>query len=168
MEIKFQDELLWINETFFSKKEDKILLFSNINIQEDDICEDLPNKDEFYDTLDSVLEWALKRLSGIQGNEIRFVCNRLLEIDWENRYHPDIPADFDPFAYLFINVDVLEAGVAPYGHYISTGKLETRPYKWFPKTVPDETGNQLLFEGPVIEIDGVTNEAARIKFKMKF
>jgi hypothetical protein len=44
------------------------------------------------------------------------------------RSSPEIPAGFDPVGYLLANPDVLEAGVDPYEHYLSSGHAEERQW----------------------------------------
>ena len=41
---------------------------------------------------------------------------------------PDLPAGFDPIAYLELNPDVQEAGADPFQHWLQFGRYENRPY----------------------------------------
>jgi hypothetical protein len=43
----------------------------------------------------------------------------------------NIPRDFDPEAYLFMNKDVAVSGSHPYRHYAHHGRREGRPYRYY-------------------------------------
>ncbi|AOJ30662.1 hypothetical protein WJ16_03605 [Burkholderia metallica] len=73
---------------------------------------------------DLVLDWALEKITLTQQSGAVDVANALLNIDWHLASDPAIPADFDPIAYLLNNVDLITAGIAPYGHFIAHGQYE--------------------------------------------
>lgn len=45
------------------------------------------------------------------------------------KFHPNLPKDFDPCLYLFLNEDVLRARVDPIHHFLYYGVNENRRYK---------------------------------------
>ncbi|MDD4913590.1 MAG: hypothetical protein PHW13_00960 [Methylococcales bacterium] len=59
------------------------------------------------------------------------VIRRLTEIDRENAGNPAVPANFDPYAYLFLNLDIFYNAIPPYQHFIDFGRHEHgRQWRW--------------------------------------
>ena len=82
------------------------------------------------DALTTLLEWTIKILEDDQTSSIKFIVSKLNQIDWNNASHDDIPDNFNPVAYLLINVDVLLSEIKPHEHYISYGQYESREWSW--------------------------------------
>jgi len=77
-----------------------------------------------------VANWCMSKLQAMQEESIKFITARLLAIDWGNAGNPVVPKNFDPIAYLLLNLDVLKAGVPPYEHFIHSGQYERRKWEW--------------------------------------
>jgi hypothetical protein len=72
----------------------------------------------------------MSKLESAQAAGAAFIATRLAAIDWRNIGNPAIPGDFDPIAYLLLNLDVLKAGAPPCEHYINSGQHEGRRWRW--------------------------------------
>ncbi len=81
-------------------------------------------------TLTLVLDWAIERLGTQTSDSADAIRQAMLKIDWQNANLTDIPSDFDPFAYLIFNADVVRAEIPPFLHYHLSGKREHRIYNW--------------------------------------
>ncbi|MFZ2967445.1 MAG: hypothetical protein WA080_00150 [Sulfuricurvum sp.] len=128
---RYHNDIKWVNDTFFNG-------LSVIKIYDDSLIEKsnstLSQEDE--KSIDNeVLEWCLEKIKALEENAINltipFVAKRLSAIDWENASNPAIPEDFNPFAYLLFNPDLLRNNVLPYNHFIQHGQFEKeRVFKW--------------------------------------
>jgi hypothetical protein len=121
---KFEDATSWINSRFFSDSS-TALQFRPFRPPAASAGSERPEA-----ALKVVLDWALEKIANNSGNQISFIREALLAIDWHNSNHPRIPRDFDPIAYLLINSDVLQTKNPPYFHYIESGHAEEREYRW--------------------------------------
>lgn len=119
---KFAEATTWINNTFLNDQGKPLTIEAGSMSADDD-------PDQLERPLSIALAWALETL-GNDSMDRSFIRDRLLAIDWENASDPAIPADFDPIAYLIINLDVLEAQLPPYSHFIKSGREEGRDYRW--------------------------------------
>ena len=78
-----------------------------------------------------VASWCLSALESSQDAAAVFIAERLAQIDWRNISHPALPSDFDPIAYLLLNMDILKSGARPCEHYISHGRTaHGRRWRW--------------------------------------
>jgi hypothetical protein len=78
-----------------------------------------------------VANWCISQLGNAQEAGATFIANSLTHIDWKNIGHPALPADFDPIAYLLLNLDVLKSGARPCEHYLAHGRHNhARKWKW--------------------------------------
>jgi hypothetical protein len=69
---------------------------------------------------------------GDKFNEVQIisrVCKRLLRVSCNKGSEVDLPPDFNPLHYLFLNPDILIAGAEPVQHYLEFGKKENRKYQ---------------------------------------
>ena len=117
-------DLQWVNSTFFCSlpvlriyPDDAKRVAVNEQVSEADISRE-------------AFTWAVGKLGAAAAAAIELVVSRIRSIDWENATHQDIPADFDPVAYLLQNIDVLKAGRPPYEHFIVAGQKEGRRWTW--------------------------------------
>lgn len=123
----------WINQVFFGSDDE-------VRIHTGSAAEAATELDSarLHQAIDwEIAEWCLAKLEYVLQNAksigIEAVAEQLRAIDWSRARNPLVPDDFDPIAYLLINVDVLKAKIPPYLHYISSGHKETRSWKW-PRT----------------------------------
>lgn len=129
LEEKYREAADWINKYYFSGCPVVSVCnpeFANDPINSQSIGErisDLQAKDIF-------IAWLLDKLSKPQGDIAQIFCHCLRNIDWNNAWHPFVPDDFDPFAYLLNNLDLVIANVRPYEHFVAFGRNEGRAYKW--------------------------------------
>jgi hypothetical protein len=131
IEKKFSSATAWINATFF-ENEDGLKAFQAKDFGKRAATRSDGNSSE---SLVCVLEWALGQIAANDERSDGYrIAQSLAAIDWENSGHADIPADFDPVAYLLLHKDVASTGVPPYDHYLKSGKLEGRAHRW-PETV---------------------------------
>ena len=128
---KFAEATAWINENFFGDGKGMLSLDATPRARKR-ASVDPPER-----PLAIALDWALETIDN-RSADISFIRQRLLAIDWENSNSPAIPPDFDPIAYLLLNPYVLRAQLAPYAHYIESGKAEARKYRW-PLTIDPST-----------------------------
>jgi hypothetical protein len=78
-----------------------------------------------------ILDWCISKLESAQEAGVAFIAKRLAAIDWRNIGNPALPGDFDPIAYLLLNLDVMKAGVPPCEHYLTSGQFEKgRRWRW--------------------------------------
>lgn len=125
LEQRHHQDLLWINDRFFAQANVVKILE---NIQFNNPAGELSAETRRAIDAD-IVDWCISKLESSQEAAASFVATRLAAIDWRNIGHPAIPLDFDPIAYLLLNLDVLKAGVAPCEHYISSGQHE-RGRRW--------------------------------------
>lgn len=128
---KFEDPMGWVNERFFPDPEPR--LTDQVSAGPADERASDPNP---YAT---ALDWCLEKLEAAGGDAVGHIREQLLQIDWQNADHPEIPNDFDPIAYLLLNDDLLKAGARPFQHFIDSGKQEGRGYRW--PLQPDAVGD---------------------------
>lgn len=79
---------------------------------------------------DIFISWLLGKISKPQLDVAQSFRQCFRDIDWDHACHPFVPPDFDPFAYLLNNLDLVIANAKPYQHYIAFGRNEGREYKW--------------------------------------
>ncbi|WP_394999155.1 hypothetical protein [Acinetobacter sp.] len=115
----------WINQTFFDNA-NVVKVSENTSL---DASNELDAKVQQAIARD-VADWCITKLQSAQDNSIEYFSNRLNSIDWKNAANPAIPDNFDPIAYLLLNIDVLKAGIPPYEHFIASGQNENRKWKW--------------------------------------
>ena len=122
--IKYTDGTSWINKRFFDGATAPLSLNSRM---------DAPDCSATHDeaqALSLALDWAIEQLGTQTGDNAEAIREALFTIDWQNANLADIPAGFDPFAYLAFNADVVSARVPPFLHYHLSGKHEHRTYNW--------------------------------------
>jgi hypothetical protein len=124
---RHQDDLAWINQAFFGGAQ-------TVRLNEDRptsaAAASLPA--EVVQAIDrDVTEWCLQKLQSSQAASANYLAGRLQEIDWGNINNPALPADFDPIAYLLLNLDVMRAAALPCEHFLKSGRLEKgRRWRW--------------------------------------
>jgi hypothetical protein len=120
------DDLKWINDLLFGRSE-----VVRISETKDVASSKLPNEKVEQAIDKDIADWCMAKLESVQESDAAFLAERVANIDWRNIGHPALPTDFDPIAYLILNVDVLKAGVPPCEHYISSGQNEkNRRWRW--------------------------------------
>lgn len=132
---RFSNEVDWVNNTFFNGQAIVSVLST------EPIKKTLSKKSIIQSTHNSAIEkqlfdWALEKLKTIKDETEQRLLNALInaaQID-SGKFHPEIPADFDPLTYLLINTDVLHTGYDPIKHFICHGNKEGRAYKFFKET----------------------------------
>lgn len=117
----------WLNQTFFDDKEVvKISGEALSNTSNDGLS---VGDQQVIDH--DVANWCIAKLQSVQDKSIEYVADRLCAIDWGNAGNPVVPSNFDPIAYLLLNLDVLKAGKPPYEHFIVSGQHENgRKWEW--------------------------------------
>lgn len=126
LENKYRSAVDWINTTYFDERPVVAVFAGEIS---------RPNQKANGVKLESEVrrifgQWLVEKLSGSHRAIMETVCSRLRNIDWELAGNPLVPEDFDPFAYLLKNPDLIDAGARPYEHYIACGRDEGRGYSW--------------------------------------
>lgn len=116
----------WINETYFDGKAAVAILADEV-FQKQAAADQISSHTETDRIFHS---WLLDKLEDKHHFAMTTVCNRLRNIDWERAGRSHLPDDFDPFAYLIKNPDVLNKGELPYEHYLEYGRHEGREYSW--------------------------------------
>lgn len=129
LEEKYREAAEWINKSYFSGcsvvfVSNREFVNSQNNLQTTEVDK------SYLQTKDIFIAWLLDKLSKPQGDIAQIFCDCLRNIDWDNACHPFIPDDFDPFAYLLCNLDLVIANVRPYEHFVAFGRDEGRVYKW--------------------------------------
>jgi hypothetical protein len=124
---RHRDDVTWINETFFAGAEVLAICATRDNVQPK-----RGSSGEAEQAIDrDIADWSIDKIASIQDAAVTFVAERVANIDWMNISDPAVPLDFDPIAYLILNVDVLKAGVPPCAHYISSGQHHpARRWRW--------------------------------------
>lgn len=122
--IKYADGSSWINERFLGDTSEPLNLGSGMS------ATDSSSPNDEAQTLVLALDWAIGRLASQSDNGTEIIRQALLTIDWQNANLADIPSDFDPFAYLIFNPDVVSAKIPPFLHFHLSGKREHRTYHW--------------------------------------
>jgi hypothetical protein len=126
---KFENELLWINSTFFSQTNSCIE--ENINsfvFSGSVICE---SKKVNVTAEKELLIWAASELVNVENSILIKIKDRILSLiqDTTLANDPNIPSDFNPVLYLIINNDLIINNVNPYFHFINYASKEGRQYK---------------------------------------
>lgn len=130
LRLRHQEDINWINRTFFEDR-DQLKLIDNS--QNESTEEGLAvNEKQAIDQ--SVAEWCLSKMRLVKEDTLQFTISRLSAIDWENAKHPIVPTNFDPYAYLLLNQDVFYAGISPFRHFIEYGHLEAGRRRNWPET----------------------------------
>jgi hypothetical protein len=126
LEARHGKDVEWANRTFFGGED--ILRVSAANlVPEGESKIDRQLKIEIDNDF---VAWCLKRMSSNHQQGVTFVSSRLKSIDWVNSHHASIPENFDPVAYLILNVDLLNSQAKPFEHYILHGQSERRRMSW--------------------------------------
>lgn len=128
LEEKYGGAADWINKKYFSGSpvvsvRTPEVIDNSINSLSLGGGADMQAKDIF-------ISWLLGNISKSQQYVAQSFCQCFRDIDWDQASHPFIPTDFDPFAYLLNNLDLVIAKAKPYQHYIAYGRDEGREYKW--------------------------------------
>lgn len=155
LEQRFQNDIEWINRTFFDHDVVGLLTkseptesnqFSNASEQTQQqqadesllvmkaLCERIADMSHFDNIREHVFQFSISVLP---------LTNRV------SSYENDIPADFNPVEYLLLNPDVVFAGENAYEHYLSYGKSEGRDYKFVAEKFGRST-NDLVFDDVVV------------------
>ena len=127
---RYHNEIKWVNDSFFGS-EAVVKIGDEISINN---SKNTLSEDDRQAVNDEVMEWCISKVKSLEinnlNNNISYVTNKLSAIDWENASNSVIPEDFNPFAYLLFNSDVLQSGDLPYDHFIKYGQYEERKYQW--------------------------------------
>ena len=129
VEKAYGEEVEWVNNRFFHGNPVVSIGAASANTTQNGDgtlpTDQLPN-------LEVLVDWILKKWESIQNRYWDGVANCFLSIDWHNANHRLIPPTFDPYAYLILNRDLVEAGAAPYQHYLEYGMTEGRAWSPMP------------------------------------
>lgn len=126
---RYHNDIKWVNDSFF-EGEAVVKVFDDTSIKNSNTL-----TDNYRQAVDNeVIDWFISKVKSLEidsfSNNISYVTSKLSAIDWENASNPAIPEDFNPFAYLLFNSDVLQSGESPYDHFIKHGQYEERKYQW--------------------------------------
>lgn len=124
---RFQDEIKWVNETFFNGLD----IVSIAHVKSGKKQKDNTSHAK-KDPWGLSLEWALEKIHVIKEETIFQFIHRLRDAGNinPNDFSSDIPDDFDPIAYLLLNPDVMAEDISPIDHYVNYGKEEGREYQF--------------------------------------
>lgn len=124
--LRHEKDISWVNEQFFGGGN----VVSTCHNSMDGV--DCTLSAEVKRAIDKdVVNWCISKLESAQEAGAAFIATRLAAIDWRNIGNPAIPIDFDPIAYLLLNLDVLKAGMPPCQHFITSGQHEKgRRWRW--------------------------------------
>jgi hypothetical protein len=80
---------------------------------------------------EKLFEWAMARLDATRHENFQQFLDEARALAARSRkiFHPDIPPNFDPAAYLLANPDLLMARVNPYKHFLNHGRAEGRSWR---------------------------------------
>jgi hypothetical protein len=128
---KFDREVAWVNDNYFggepvvsvcSFDPGKASVESHFNKEVGPTAEHLERL---------VLNWSLETLRTIKEETSRRILSALTTAACHAKgdLRSDLPADFDPIAYLCLNPDVAMAEADPVLHYLEFGRSEGRQYK---------------------------------------
>jgi hypothetical protein len=127
LRLRHGEDIAWLNGIFFGGDSVVNLVRGTHaeNVQSELSADDRQAIDR------DVVGWCLTQLESSQDAAATFIAGRLAQIDWRNIGHPALPGDFDPIAYLLLNVDVLKSGRHPCEHYIAYGRhAPGRRWRW--------------------------------------
>jgi len=126
---RYKDDIKWVNDSFF-EGEAVVKVFDDTSIKNSNTLTD----NDRQAVENEVIDWFISKVKLLEinsfSNSIEYVINKLSAIDWNNASNSVIPEDFNPFAYLLFNSDVLQSGQSPYNHFINAGQYENRKYQW--------------------------------------
>jgi hypothetical protein len=124
---RHQSDVRWINETFFDGA-DSLTIAATRDAEQSKVSA----SGDAERAIDADLaDWCIDKIASVQDAAVSFIAERMANIDWVNISDPAVPLDFDPIAYLILNVDVLKAGVPPCAHYITSGQHNAaRRWRW--------------------------------------
>ena len=116
--LKFNNQVKWINSTFFNSNPIVSVLPTSVNHQ--NITQ--PVQNNFSEM--RILDWALKQLTTIEHDTKSKILTSLNEAALlsNKNYPPEVPTDFNALAYLLLNPDIVLSGIDPVSHYINHGK----------------------------------------------
>jgi len=145
MKTRFSQEVAWVNERFgFGSKLVDVMPLASASKQPKAATsnDNAPTK---YATIKNVLDWSLNQLSSAKESAGKKILKQLVSAkasrpyvaNFSSHISPDLPADFDPLAYLLNNTDVMLAGEDPIFHYLTWGKNEGRSYRLDDDAAPD-------------------------------
>ena len=146
--VRYRDDVDWINQNWFDgrdvvgvlplqpagmlaalRKPKDPVTGQDPEYKQGHIAADVATHHE--DLNDDLLRWCVSKFQLSIDIGINAVVVQMRRIDWDNANHPSIPENFDPVAYLLLNIDVLKADSRPFGHYIEYGQFEdARPWEW--------------------------------------
>ncbi|MDD4913594.1 MAG: hypothetical protein PHW13_00980 [Methylococcales bacterium] len=120
-------DIKWLNHTFFDDLEEIKIIDAGLNRTS---AETLSDSDK--QAIDrEIADWCLSKLQTAKEDFLTYTIKRLAEIDRENAGNPAVPANFDPYAYLFLNLDIFYNAIPPYQHFIDFGRHEHgRQWRW--------------------------------------
>lgn len=125
---KYRDASIWINETFGGKN--NLVEVPTKTTSTTTKTNKVPSwsSQSEIEAMRLVLDWALNKLNAIQEDTRHQIIKPLLKAadSFDNPSQSGLPHDFDPVAYLLLNLDVLFAQKDPYAHYAEFGKAERR------------------------------------------
>lgn len=125
---RYQTTLSWMNKNFFQNREAVVIRRSDMYPQ----YESSSDHDQLT-AYQRAFDWAVSRLQDSYLDEMKRRDALRLDIALElarKSIHPEneLPKDFNPFTYLMLNPDLIDAMADPCIHYVEFGKEEGRIY----------------------------------------
>jgi hypothetical protein len=127
LRLRHQGDVSWLNRLFFAEANVvKILADTSAGLAEGTLSSEIRHAID-----GDIFDWCISKFESAQQAGVAFIAQRLTAIDWRSIGNPTLPEDFDPIAYLLLNLDVMRAGVPPCEHYITSGQFEKgRRWRW--------------------------------------
>jgi hypothetical protein len=128
LNIRFQDDVDWVNEQFFNDKPVLVIKAVKANSQKQPISQ----KTNPIDPIKTILNWALEKISSARKEGENFILDALMNAAKSDlaSQNSGIPDDFNSANYLMLNPDVIHAEQDARLHWINHGATEGRSYKF--------------------------------------
>lgn len=122
----FEEKISFINDRFFSG----INVLSFGSDSKNPALNSELSLEKQLKILETVNYMLIDYYQKILKSQIDILTTKFSKIDWELKNDPQIPSNFDPYAYLLMNNDVLLSPYYPFDHYLRYGSYEGRFFSW--------------------------------------
>ncbi|MCF8007931.1 MAG: hypothetical protein K9K84_11035 [Methylovulum sp.] len=128
--VRFSNDVDWINTNFFDSQAITSVLSSE-SVKKFSEKKAITESVHHHNAINIAINWGLEKIKTVKEEiccSIWDTLNKSTQYDAAQFHRLDIPADFDPIAYLILNPDVLFAGDDPVHHFIHYGCQDGRRY----------------------------------------
>ena len=122
----FKERISFINDLFFSG----IDVLSLGSDSKNPVLTSEFIAEEKLKVLEAVNLMLIDSYQNLLKSQIDIFTSKFSKIDWALKNDPRIPSNFDPYAYLLMNNDVLLSSYYPFDHYLRYGSYEGRFCSW--------------------------------------